>query len=294
MTIPQIQKPAETHMHRIILGLFNPMPDKHASGCLANERGPCICGYADVAGKYLWALREAKKIAAENFGKQEVEGAGRLREPHELVEAAATAAPVLADAGQATCCKGLAPKHECRCEKEETATRADIFRSALLDIKAAHVPDQPASSQADEVSWVMQHIGMIRRIASKALEEASSLPLKECVPADAGLGLSREDLARAIQQFWQGPTGRPWDGSEDSCCEKLPAQADWFRRLADALLSQRPNPGGEREDTEICLFCGKPSGDDAMVDDNGEVACRSCGEAEFNAQDKEPAAPAQS
>lgn len=59
-------------------------------------------------------------------------------------------------------------------------------------------------------------------------------------PADAGLGLSREEIARAIQQFWQGPSGRPWDGSEDSCCEKLPAQADWFRRLADALLSQRP------------------------------------------------------
>ena len=51
----------------------------------------------------------------------------------------------------------------------------DIFRSALLDIKSAHVPDQPASSQADETTWVMQHVGAIRRIASKALDEASQL-----------------------------------------------------------------------------------------------------------------------
>lgn len=58
----------------------------------------------------------------------------------------------------------------------EVRRREDIFRSALLDIKAAHVPDQPAYSQADETTWVMQHVGDIRRIASKALEESSTTP----------------------------------------------------------------------------------------------------------------------
>lgn len=77
----------------IILGLFNPMPDKHASGCLAHQNGPCICGYAEVAGKYLWALREAKKIASSNYGKAEVDASRRLDEPHELVEVAATFSP---------------------------------------------------------------------------------------------------------------------------------------------------------------------------------------------------------
>lgn len=79
----------EAHMRRIILGLFNPMPDKHTKGCLANERGPCICGYSRVAGEYLWALREAKKIAAEQFGERDVLDSRRLEEPRPLVEAAA-------------------------------------------------------------------------------------------------------------------------------------------------------------------------------------------------------------
>lgn len=87
---------AEKHMRRIIIGLFNPMPDNHKKGCLFNDphihpRGPCICGYAETAGEYLWALREAKKIAGEHFGRQEVEAAVRLKEPPELVEAAAQA-----------------------------------------------------------------------------------------------------------------------------------------------------------------------------------------------------------
>lgn len=86
-------KSAEQHMRRIILGLFNPMPDRHKDGCLVNDphikpRGPCICGYAEVAGEYLWALREAKKIAAKEFGKREVAEAHRLKDPPELVEAA--------------------------------------------------------------------------------------------------------------------------------------------------------------------------------------------------------------
>lgn len=81
---------AEQHMLRIILGLMNPMPDRHTKGCLANSGGPCICGYSDVAGEYLWALRSAKAIAAEHFGQVEIEDSIRLQEPHVLVAAAAT------------------------------------------------------------------------------------------------------------------------------------------------------------------------------------------------------------
>lgn len=75
------------HLRRIINGLMNPMPDGHAKGCLSRERGPCQCGYAEVAGEYLWALREAKKIAAEKFGSDKVDGCARLIEPATLVEA---------------------------------------------------------------------------------------------------------------------------------------------------------------------------------------------------------------
>jgi hypothetical protein len=87
----------ESHMRRIILGLFNPMPDGHQTGCLANDphihpRGPCICGYSSVAGEYLWALREAKKIAAAHFTQEAVDKSARLGEPPQLVEAAASAA----------------------------------------------------------------------------------------------------------------------------------------------------------------------------------------------------------
>lgn len=88
------EKDAEIgHLNRIVLGLFNPMPDKHADGCLYHDphihpRGPCTCGYAKVAGEYLWALREAKKLAAGKFGAAEVDGSRRLKAPPDLVEAA--------------------------------------------------------------------------------------------------------------------------------------------------------------------------------------------------------------
>jgi hypothetical protein len=44
------------------------------------------------------------------------------------------------------------------------------LRNALLAIRQSHVPDQPASSGADEVSWVMQHVGRLRKIAADALD----------------------------------------------------------------------------------------------------------------------------
>lgn len=33
-----------------------------------------------------------------------------------------------------------------------------------------------------------------------------------------------------------------------------------------------------------CCFCAQPAGKDALMDENGEMACRACGEAEFAAQ----------
>lgn len=55
-------------------------------------------------------------------------------------------------------------------ELSRMAKEHEIMRGALLDIRGFHVPDQPASSQADEVSWVMQHVGRLRGIAANALD----------------------------------------------------------------------------------------------------------------------------
>jgi transcription elongation factor Elf1 len=36
-----------------------------------------------------------------------------------------------------------------------------------------------------------------------------------------------------------------------------------------------------------CIFCGNHTGDDSMMDDNGAIACRTCGSAEIAAQNTE-------
>lgn len=74
----------------IILALFNPMT-KHNFGCLYHDphikpRGPCICGFAEVVGNYLAALRAAKEIASEHYGKDRVEKVVEFKEPPELAE----------------------------------------------------------------------------------------------------------------------------------------------------------------------------------------------------------------
>lgn len=33
-----------------------------------------------------------------------------------------------------------------------------------------------------------------------------------------------------------------------------------------------------------CIFCGSPTDDDRKMDDNGNIACRECGDAEIAAQ----------
>lgn len=47
------------------------------------------------------------------------------------------------------------------------------------------------------------------------------------------------------------------------------------------------------QDEVLCLFCRKPLGDetDCLVDDNGEIACKECGEAEYACQEREGLRP---
>ena len=68
------------------------------------------------------------------------------------------------------------------CQDYETAlmlaralVNAEIYRAALVDIRGLYVPDQPADSAADEISWVMRHVGDLRRIAANALDHADGL-----------------------------------------------------------------------------------------------------------------------
>ena len=41
---------------------------------------------------------------------------------------------------------------------------------------------------------------------------------------------------------------------------------------------------GPSEDDLTCIFCGLSAGEDSMMDDNGAIACRKCGEAEYKTQ----------
>lgn len=43
----------------------------------------------------------------------------------------------------------------------------------------------------------------------------------------------------------------------------------------------------EEEAELVCLFCGRLIGRDAIHDENGEVACKTCGEAELRTQEAE-------
>ena len=78
-------------------------------------------------------------------------------------------------------------EHATVCQSYETAlmlakalVEAERYRAALVDIRGAHVPDQPADSASDEVSWVMRHVGDLRRTAANALDvEATTLSSQE-------------------------------------------------------------------------------------------------------------------
>jgi hypothetical protein len=52
---------------------------------------------------------------------------------------------------------------------------AEEYRTALIHIRGSYTPDQPADSAADEVSWVMRHVGGLRRVAANALDHLGIL-----------------------------------------------------------------------------------------------------------------------
>jgi hypothetical protein len=50
--------------------------------------------------------------------------------------------------------------------------RAAKFERALRQIAESHIPDQPASSDVDELTWAKRHVARLRLIATKAMEAA--------------------------------------------------------------------------------------------------------------------------
>ena len=57
-----------TEDREIILALFHPTTG-HKNGCLMMTGGRCCqCGFAEVVGRYRWALRRSKEIAKEHYG----------------------------------------------------------------------------------------------------------------------------------------------------------------------------------------------------------------------------------
>jgi Asp-tRNA(Asn)/Glu-tRNA(Gln) amidotransferase C subunit len=56
-------------------------------------------------------------------------------------------------------------------EKGFTQTADEIERliEALREIAGFHVPDQPMTSEADEATWVRQHVAKLRKIAVDAI-----------------------------------------------------------------------------------------------------------------------------
>jgi len=48
-------------------------------------------------------------------------------------------------------------------------SRAQRFERVLRSIADAHIPDQPASSDVDELTWAKQHVSRLRRMALEVL-----------------------------------------------------------------------------------------------------------------------------
>ena len=102
------------------------------------------------------------------------------------------------------------------------------LRNALKDIRAAHLPDQPASSSADEVTWVMQHVGRIRKIAADALEAS---------PAPSTVGVLR--LCGFCSTWHSRPCG---EGCHWQITDPL-FQEDACRVICDLIEKEPTNAG---------------------------------------------------
>jgi len=70
-------------------------------------------------------------------------------------------------------------------------TRDTIMEEALMDIAGAHTPAQPAASGCDEATWVMQHVGNLRRLARNALDKIASAENARSEWQDVCSGVSR-------------------------------------------------------------------------------------------------------
>lgn len=127
------------------------------------------------------------------------------------------------------------------------------IKDALEQIRAAC--DEPLtygrSNLADKVA----------RIADQAL---ASLQGEDAV----------ERVAQTAQAFWQSPSGRSWI----ECCEKLPQQAEWFRRLARAILATGLVPDEAARDEDDAYEIGKRDGYEEAIQ---EMDLATGGDGEF-------------
>jgi hypothetical protein len=80
-------------------------------------------------------------------------------------------------------------------------------------------------------------------------------------------------LNEAARYFGKRPTG-----GEDAAFWANVTNSENCLKIAAML---------QPEDGLKCLFCGGPTGDDPIMDDHGETACRPCGEAEIETQKKD-------
>jgi len=69
---------------------------------------------------------------------------------------------------------GVPQSYEEALAMAKALVNAEEYRSALIHIRGAHTPDQPADSAADEISWVMRHVGDLRRVAANALDRGNT------------------------------------------------------------------------------------------------------------------------
>lgn len=248
MTEPHARSSAATkddQMRRIILALFNPMPDGHEKGCLANDRhikprGPCICKYGEAAGEYLWALREAKKIASEHYGQEQVEASRRLEEPVALVEVAA-----------------LVPAVAQRPEESEIRR---VVRALLFDDNRLNdypIYEREDDRGLDEAEYINFALDVFRALAA----QPPAAPVETAPLAEPPSALTADDRAQdlAHSRSSAGNGSEPMDAGsiftflrermEDETSASL---AGACRSLADHLRVLRAVP----QATGKCPECG--------------------------------------
>jgi len=125
----------------------------------------------------------------------------------------------------------------------------------------------------DSGEWHHVWCGTCGNRTSDFIDQSSAIEAWNTRPSSSAPVEQREAVRQAVRNVVNAPM------LEDQPRKSL---AD---RIADAILSL---PGSSRDEVR-CLFCRKTIGDDdeAITDDNGEIACKACGESEFKAQAEE-------